>query len=245
MGIMLTLNIISSLHKVNGTFTISDHLLQLCEVVRRSTAVKHGDGLNNHFGETGADLQHSSSLLTAISGGNSSDITIQEPLTADTQRHAPAQTLSLSGSIVPQHGRDTRLSLDNSRHAAERLQFSRSIGAEVELLKWLLSQREQMLGYPLHWADLIHPQFRLTVTEQGGTRRKSSDWESTSHWWGAMMWTEEVVLFIQRFQLLSQQAHSEREHSIPMWNNEQVGKQDHFNHQTITSCWSPSYRAVD
>lgn len=119
-------------------------------MVCRSTAVKHGGGLNNHFAETGADLQHSSSLLTAISGGNSSCITIREPLTADTQRHAPALTRSLSGSIVPRHSRETRLSLDNSGHAAERLHLSCSNGAEVELLKWLLSQREQMLGYPLH-----------------------------------------------------------------------------------------------
>lgn len=68
---MLSLNIISSL-EVNATFPISDNLLRLCKVVCRSTPVKRGGGLNNHFGETGADLQHSSSLLTAISGGNSS-----------------------------------------------------------------------------------------------------------------------------------------------------------------------------
>ncbi len=60
---------------------------------------------------------------------------------------------------------ETHLSLDNSRRTAERLHFSRSISAEVKLLKWLLSLREQMLGYTLHQADLIPTEFRLTVTE--------------------------------------------------------------------------------
>lgn len=79
----------------------------------------------------------------------------------------PRGRVSSLGTAEPE--RETRPSLDNSRHAAERLRFSRSIGAGVKLLKWLLSQREQMLGYPLHCADLIRPGFRLTVTEQQGT----------------------------------------------------------------------------
>lgn len=65
-----------------------------------------------------------------------------------------------------QHSRrETQLSLDNSRPTAERLLFSRSISAEVKLLKWLLGLREQMLGYPLRRAELIPTEFRLTVTE--------------------------------------------------------------------------------
>lgn len=129
------------------------HSPQLCKLDCQSTAVKLGGGLNNHLAETRADLKHSSSLLTASSSGNSRHITCQEASAAGTQQHASAQALSLTGEYPPsarQSRRETRSSLDNSRRTAERLHFSRSIGAEVKLLKWLLSQREQMLGYPLH-----------------------------------------------------------------------------------------------
>lgn len=131
--------------------------------------MKLGGRLDNHLAETRANLKkHSSSLLTASSSGNLRYITCQEALAAGKQWHASAQTLTLVGEYPPsarQSLRETQLSLDSSRRAAERLHCCRSIGAEVKLLKWLLGLREQMLGYPLRRADPIPTEFRLTVTE--------------------------------------------------------------------------------
>lgn len=93
---------------------------------------------------------------------------------AGTQWHASAQlkTLTLTGEYHPsaqQSLRDTQLSLDNSGRTAERLHFSRSSTAEVKLLKWLLSLREQMLGYPLRRTDLMPTEVRLSQNNIQGT----------------------------------------------------------------------------